>query len=128
MTATHERIEIRTIDTGTNPERFGWHCLGLAKDFRDGRPHQIEVFGTEVVVFADSTGEIHVLETPETIESPGSSRSVLVTVAAVVEETGDARSLVFDVPADRRAEFGGQGDTRVRQPGREIGHLRAGTP
>lgn len=28
-----------------------------------------------------------------------------MTVAAVVEETDDARSLVFDVPADRRTEF-----------------------
>ncbi|WP_040801728.1 ferredoxin--NADP reductase [Nocardia higoensis] len=43
-----------------------------------------------------------------TIDQPAvarSSRSVVVTVAAVVEETADARSLVFDVPADRRAEF-----------------------
>ncbi|WP_063058521.1 ferredoxin--NADP reductase [Nocardia sienata] len=46
------------------------------------------------------------IDTPETMEPPRSARSVLVTVAAVVEETDDARSLVFDVPADRRAEFG----------------------
>jgi len=46
-----------------------------------------------------------VMQTRATIETPQSSRSVLVTVAAVVEETDDARSLVFDVPADRRAEF-----------------------
>ncbi len=36
------------------------------------------------------------------IEAPQSTRSVVVTVAAVVEETTDARSLVFDVPAESR--------------------------
>ncbi|WP_459549203.1 2Fe-2S iron-sulfur cluster-binding protein [Nocardia sp. X0981] len=40
-----------------------------------------------------------------TLETPHSSRSVLVTVASVISETEDARSLVFDIPADRRAEF-----------------------
>ena len=37
MTVPQERIEIRNIDAGTNPTRFarGWHCIGLAKDFRD---------------------------------------------------------------------------------------------
>ncbi|MBV6757184.1 ferredoxin--NADP reductase [Rhodococcus opacus] len=40
-----------------------------------------------------------------TVETPRSSRSVVVTVAAVVEETSDARSLVFDVPDERRHEF-----------------------
>ncbi|WP_063034870.1 ferredoxin--NADP reductase [Nocardia grenadensis] len=46
------------------------------------------------------------IETPRTAESPRSSRSVLLTVAAVVEETDDARSLVFDIPADHRDRFG----------------------
>lgn len=40
-----------------------------------------------------------------TLETPRSSRSVLVTVASVIAETEDACSLVFDIPADRRAEF-----------------------
>ncbi|MCZ0914154.1 Rieske 2Fe-2S domain-containing protein [Gordonia amicalis] len=64
MTVEQERIEIRSIDTGTNPTRFarGWHCIGLAKDFRDGKPHQVQVFGTDLVVFADSKGELHVLD------------------------------------------------------------------
>ncbi|GAA11276.1 ferredoxin--NADP reductase [Gordonia alkanivorans] len=34
-----------------------------------------------------------------------SSRAVRLEVAAVIEETADARSLVFTVPADRRADF-----------------------
>ncbi|QTJ66707.1 ferredoxin--NADP reductase [Rhodococcus sp. ZPP] len=40
-----------------------------------------------------------------TVTTPRNSRSVVVTVAAVVEETSEARSLVFDVPPERRDEF-----------------------
>lgn len=40
-----------------------------------------------------------------TAENPGNSRSVKVTVADVVVETGDARSLVFEIPDDRHDEF-----------------------
>ncbi|AQY65691.1 MULTISPECIES: Rieske 2Fe-2S domain-containing protein [Pseudomonas] len=34
-------------------ERFarGWHCLGLSDQFRDGKPHTLEAFGTQLVVF-----------------------------------------------------------------------------
>lgn len=55
---------VRTIDSGVLPTRFarGWHCLGLADSFRDGKPHAIEAFGTKLVVFADSTGTLHVLD------------------------------------------------------------------
>jgi 3-ketosteroid 9alpha-monooxygenase subunit A len=55
---------VRTIDVGAPPTRFarGWHCLGLAEPFRDGKPHAIEAFGTKLVVFADSAGELHVLD------------------------------------------------------------------
>lgn len=55
---------IREIDSGTVMTRFarGWHCLGLAELFHDGEPHGIEAFGTKLVVFADSHGEIKVLD------------------------------------------------------------------
>jgi 3-ketosteroid 9alpha-monooxygenase subunit A len=55
---------VRVIDAGAPPARFarGWHCLGLASSFRDGGPHAIEAFGTKLVVFADSTGSLHVLD------------------------------------------------------------------
>ncbi|EOM74853.1 aromatic ring-hydroxylating dioxygenase subunit alpha [Rhodococcus rhodnii] len=64
MTTQLDRVETRDIDAGTNPTRFarGWHCLGLAASFRDGRPHQIDVFGTSLVVFADTAGALHVLD------------------------------------------------------------------
>ncbi|SDJ10836.1 3-ketosteroid 9alpha-monooxygenase subunit A [Lentzea albidocapillata subsp. violacea] len=55
---------VRTIDAGTPPARFarGWHCLGLASSFRDGKPHAIEAFGTKLVVFATEDGRINVLD------------------------------------------------------------------
>jgi len=54
----------RTLDLGTPPERFarGWHCLGLASTFADGKPHGIDAFGTKLVVWQDSAGEIKVLD------------------------------------------------------------------
>ncbi|NLU81650.1 3-ketosteroid-9-alpha-hydroxylase subunit A [Rhodococcus sp. HNM0569] len=56
--------QIREIETGSAPTRFarGWHCLGLAKDFSDGKPHSVHAFGTKLVVFADSQGKISILD------------------------------------------------------------------
>ena len=56
--------QVRTIEAGALPARFarGWHCLGLAARFRDGGPHAVEAFGTKLVVFADSSGALHVLD------------------------------------------------------------------
>jgi 3-ketosteroid 9alpha-monooxygenase subunit A len=54
----------RTIDVGAPRTRFarGWHCLGLAEPFRDGKPHAIEAFGTKLVVFATEDGTLNVLD------------------------------------------------------------------
>ena len=59
-----ESTEVRQIEAGENPTRFarGWHCLGLIRDFNDGSPHQIDAFGTSLVVFADSQGRLNVLD------------------------------------------------------------------
>ncbi|WP_454198689.1 Rieske 2Fe-2S domain-containing protein [Nocardia sp. Marseille-Q1738] len=56
--------EVRVIDAGAPPARYarGWHCLGLAEDFRDGKPHTVAIFGTELVVFAGAGGQLHVLD------------------------------------------------------------------
>ncbi|MBC7304061.1 MAG: 3-ketosteroid-9-alpha-hydroxylase subunit A [Nocardia sp.] len=56
--------EVRQIDSGAAPTRFarGWHCLGLSESFRDGKPHSVQAFGTKLVLFADSTGKIAVLD------------------------------------------------------------------
>ncbi|MBM4507991.1 Rieske 2Fe-2S domain-containing protein [Rhodococcus hoagii] len=57
-------LEVREIVAGSNPDRFarGWHCIGRAQDFRDGKPHQVKIFGTDLVVFEDSKGELQVLD------------------------------------------------------------------
>ncbi|MEV0700279.1 Rieske 2Fe-2S domain-containing protein [Saccharopolyspora sp. NPDC050389] len=55
--------EVRVIEAVAPPTRYarGWHCLGLADHYRDGKPHAIEAFGTKLVVFADSSGKLNVL-------------------------------------------------------------------
>ncbi|WP_121251265.1 Rieske 2Fe-2S domain-containing protein [Nocardioides ferulae] len=56
--------DTRFLDAGTPPERFarGWHCLGLAKDFSDGKPHAVEAFGGKLVVWQDTQGGLNVLD------------------------------------------------------------------
>ncbi|MDG3011629.1 3-ketosteroid-9-alpha-hydroxylase subunit A [Rhodococcus sp. D2-41] len=56
--------EVRSIEVGADPTRYarGWHCIGLAQTFRDGKPHQVKIFGTDLVVWADSAGELNVLD------------------------------------------------------------------
>jgi 3-ketosteroid 9alpha-monooxygenase subunit A len=60
----NDRNGVRSIDAGAPPARFarGWHCLGLAEPFRDGSPHAVEAFGTKLVIYADSRGDLHVLD------------------------------------------------------------------
>ncbi|PXY33019.1 3-ketosteroid-9-alpha-hydroxylase [Prauserella coralliicola] len=55
---------VRTIDAGAPPTRFarGWHCLGLADSFKDGKPHAINAFGTKLVVFQGEDGKLSVLD------------------------------------------------------------------
>jgi len=55
---------VREIDTGEVPTRFarGWHCLGLIDEFNDGKPHSVEVFGTKLVAWTDTQGELKVLD------------------------------------------------------------------
>ncbi|WP_237169049.1 Rieske 2Fe-2S domain-containing protein, partial [Prescottella equi] len=56
--------EVRMIEAGEAPTRFarGWHCIGLTRDFTDDKPHPIHAFGTKLVVFADSEGDLKVLD------------------------------------------------------------------
>jgi 3-ketosteroid 9alpha-monooxygenase subunit A len=56
--------DTRMLDQGTTPIRFarGWHCLGLASDFADGKPHAVHGFGTKLVVWQDSKGDLNVLD------------------------------------------------------------------
>ncbi|QIK76156.1 Rieske 2Fe-2S domain-containing protein [Nocardioides piscis] len=63
MSVAHED-EVRQIEATAAPTRFarGWHCLGLEKDFRDGKPHQVVAFGQKLVVFAGADGQVNVLD------------------------------------------------------------------
>ena len=58
------KSDVRSLDHGTTPLRYarGWHCLGLASTFADGKPHAIYGFGTKLVVWQDSTGKLNVLD------------------------------------------------------------------
>jgi len=60
----NDRDGVRAIDRGTPPARYarGWHCLGLADTFRGSGPRAVQAFGTKLVVFADSAGQLHVLD------------------------------------------------------------------
>jgi 3-ketosteroid 9alpha-monooxygenase subunit A len=62
--AVEQKVDPRLIDPGTPPQRYarGWHCLGLAETFKDGRPHRVEAFGTKLVVWQDSQGRLNVLD------------------------------------------------------------------
>ncbi|WP_314036944.1 Rieske 2Fe-2S domain-containing protein [Dietzia sp. CH92] len=56
--------EVRQIEVGELKERYarGWHCLGLAEDFRDGKPHSLNAFGGKLVVWAGEDGQLNVLD------------------------------------------------------------------
>jgi 3-ketosteroid 9alpha-monooxygenase subunit A len=52
------------IEAKAPSERYarGWHCLGLAKDYKDGKPHSLNIFGTRLVVFQGESGKLNVLD------------------------------------------------------------------
>lgn len=52
------------IEAGPVPTRYarGWHCLGLAQDYKDGQPHTLNIFGTRLVAFQGESGSIHILD------------------------------------------------------------------
>lgn len=58
MALTH-RIEASPI-----ADRYarGWHCLGLAADYKDGKPHTVNAFGSRLVAYLGEDSEIHVLD------------------------------------------------------------------
>jgi 3-ketosteroid 9alpha-monooxygenase subunit A len=64
MTAQSDTDEIRPIEAEAAPTRFarGWHCLGLIRDFADGKPHAINAFGRKLVIFRSGDGNLNVLD------------------------------------------------------------------
>ncbi|MRH92409.1 Rieske 2Fe-2S domain-containing protein [Nocardia sp. SYP-A9097] len=61
---TMAQDEVRRIEADAVPTRFarGWHCLGLIRDFSDGKPHSITAFGTKLVTFRGGDGRLNVLD------------------------------------------------------------------
>ncbi|MFI0404519.1 Rieske 2Fe-2S domain-containing protein [Actinomadura sp. 3N508] len=55
---------VRAIEAEAISSRYarGWHCLGLAETFRDGKPHTVNAFGQKLVVFTGEDGETNVLD------------------------------------------------------------------
>ena len=64
MTLQANTDEIRQIEAAGAPARFarGWHCLGLTKEFGDGKPHAVLAFGKKLVVFRSGDGRINALD------------------------------------------------------------------
>lgn len=54
-------IPLHEIKSEQPPERFarGWHCLGLAEEYRDGKPHSLDIFGTKLVIFQAESGALN---------------------------------------------------------------------
>lgn len=52
------------IEAAAPPARYarGWHCLGLASEYKDGKPHSLNIFGTRLVVFQGESGKLNVLD------------------------------------------------------------------
>ncbi|MRV72092.1 Rieske 2Fe-2S domain-containing protein [Duganella sp. FT92W] len=40
----------------------GWHCLGLADDYKDGKPHTLNIFGRRLVAYQGESGALHILD------------------------------------------------------------------
>lgn len=53
----------KETEVGASAGRYarGWHCLGLAAEYRDGKPHGVQAFGTRLVVFQGQDDVLNVL-------------------------------------------------------------------
>jgi len=40
----------------------GWHCLGLAAEYKDGKPHTLNAFDSRLVAYLGEDGEVHILD------------------------------------------------------------------
>src|SRR5215471_16091715 len=63
-TAFSGKRAVHKIHAAPIEERYarGWHCLGMADDYKDGKAHGLSIFGTRVVVFQGADGRLHILD------------------------------------------------------------------
>ncbi|WP_238593845.1 Rieske 2Fe-2S domain-containing protein, partial [Endozoicomonas atrinae] len=56
--------KLHLIETNPVPDRYarGWHCLGKLENYKDGKAHTIEAFGTKLVAFQGEDGNVHILD------------------------------------------------------------------
>ncbi|MDO3014678.1 Rieske 2Fe-2S domain-containing protein [Mycobacteroides abscessus subsp. abscessus] len=64
MSADADGTQVRHIEKQIVSDRFarGWHCLGLAQQFGDGKPHGLAAFGQKLVIFRGKDGQLNVLD------------------------------------------------------------------
>ncbi|HVT34511.1 MAG TPA: Rieske 2Fe-2S domain-containing protein [Nevskiaceae bacterium] len=64
MRAATSASPIAKIEAKAPPARYarGWHCLGLAAEYKDGKPHGINIFGTRLVIFQGEGGKLNVID------------------------------------------------------------------
>lgn len=55
---------IQAIEASPIEDRYarGWHCLGLAADYKDGKPHTLNAFGTRLVAYLGEDNQVHILD------------------------------------------------------------------
>lgn len=55
---------LHRIEAAPPPARYarGWHCLGLAADYKDGKPHGLNIFGTRLVAYQGESGRLVVMD------------------------------------------------------------------
>ena len=55
---------VHKIEAKAPPERYarGWHCLGLADEYKDGKAHGINIFGTRLVIFQGEDKQLRIID------------------------------------------------------------------
>src|SRR5678815_4998744 len=64
MRAAAGSSPVHKIEASAPPERYarGWHCLGLAQEYKDGKAHGINIFGTRLVIFQGEDKQLHIMD------------------------------------------------------------------
>ena len=59
----NQMIEVKSVaETAEYRYARGWHCLGEAEAFRDGKLHTLNVFGSRLLGFVGKDNQIAVLD------------------------------------------------------------------